>query len=185
MTRREHHSSPPEKDRDGFVGRWSRRKLESGATSKDLSQPVPEPVEPPPCDEDMPPISALDENSDYSGFLSERVSETLRRQALRKLFHSPLLNVCDGLDDYAEDFTSFAALGDIITADMRHQVALAEEREARAGEEGHSRDPLEDAPSAAEEEERVASAQAQESGADDIGQLPQGQVEDGIDEEEV
>jgi hypothetical protein len=76
----------------------------------------------------MPPLESLDETSDYTGFLSEKVSETLRRQALRKLFHSELFNVCDGLDDCADDFTSFAPLGDIVTSDMRHQLALAEER---------------------------------------------------------
>lgn len=56
----------------------------------------------------------------------------LRQRALRKLFHSPLMNICDGLDDYAEDFTSFAVLGDIITSDMRHQLAMAEEKLKRA-----------------------------------------------------
>ncbi|MCP4992832.1 MAG: hypothetical protein GY934_03455, partial [Gammaproteobacteria bacterium] len=31
-------------------------------------------------------------------------------------------NVCDGLDDYAEDFNGFEKLGDIITSDMLHQL---------------------------------------------------------------
>lgn len=182
MTRRG-RASPPETTGDGFIERWSRRKLESGVAPKDLPQPAPESAELPPCDEDMPPLSTLDESSDYSGFLSERVSETLRRQALRKLFHSPSLNLCDGLDDYAEDFTSFAALGDIITADMRHQAALAEERAAR--EEEHGGETVEDAPPIAEEEERVAAAQAQETAADDTDPARQGRIEDGVDEEEV
>ncbi len=76
----------------------------------------------------MPAISSLDETSDYSGFLSEKVSEALRRQALRKLFHSQCFNVCDGLDDYAEDFVSFAKLGEIVTSDMRHQLERVRER---------------------------------------------------------
>ena len=124
---------PPEKDE--FLRRWSRRKLESETAPLVNSEPVGEEgpeLATPPGDEDMPAISSLNEESDYSGFFSERVSEVLRQRALRKLFHSPLMNICDGLDDYAEDFTSFAVLGDIITSDMRHQLAMAEEKLKRA-----------------------------------------------------
>ncbi len=86
-------------------------------------------------DEDMAPLESLDENSDYSGFLSSGVSEELRRRALRKLFSSAVFNIPDGLDDYDDDFTSFAALGDIVTADMRHQAEMEAERarQARTG----------------------------------------------------
>ncbi len=86
-------------------------------------------------DEDMPPLDSLDQDSDYSGFLYPGVSEGLRRRALRKLFTSAVFNVPDGLDDYDEDFTSFEALGDIVTSDMRHQAEVEAERskQARAG----------------------------------------------------
>ncbi len=80
----------------------------------------------------MPDIDSLDDDSDYSGFLSPGVSEALRKQALRRMFHSAAFNVCDGLDDYDEDFTSFEKLGDIVTADMRHRELVEEER--RVGE---------------------------------------------------
>lgn len=79
-------------------------------------------------DADMPPLESLDKDSDYRGFLSEKVSETLRKQALRKLFHSPEFNVRDGLDDYDEEYTHFAKLGDIVTADMRHQLETEAKR---------------------------------------------------------
>ena len=79
-------------------------------------------------DADMPPIESLDEDSDYSGFLSPGVSEELRRRALRKLFFSAAFNVRDGLDDYDDDFTSFEALGDMVTADMKHQKEVEAER---------------------------------------------------------
>jgi hypothetical protein len=118
---------------DGFIARWSRLKREAALPAESPDSPhevvasgddalAAEPL----CDSDMPPIESLDEHSDYSGFLSEKVSESLRRQALRKLFHSAAFNVCDGLDDYDDDYTSFAGLGDIVTADMRHQLAMAE-----------------------------------------------------------
>ena len=94
--------------------------------------PDPDTVEEPVLtDEDMPPLESLDENSDYSGFLSSGVSEGLRRRALRKLFSSAVFNVPDGLDDYDDDFTSFAALGDIVTSDMKHQAEMEAERAKR------------------------------------------------------
>ena len=86
-------------------------------------------------DEDMPALESLDENSDYSGFLSSGVSESLRRRALRKLFSSAVFNIPDGLDDYDDDFTTFEALGDIVTSDMKHQ-AEAEAERAKTGSRG-------------------------------------------------
>ncbi len=81
-------------------------------------------------DEEMPPLESLGPDSDYSDFLSKAVSPELRRAALRKLFSSPKFNVTDGLDDYAEDYTQHAPLGDIVTAEMRHRLEAAA---ARAG----------------------------------------------------
>ena len=124
-----------------FLARWSRRKQEA----REQGQAVPdaEPVtgvapdaappaapleaapEPEPrvlTDEDMPPIESLTDDADYSGFLSAGVSEVLRRKALRRLFSSAKFNVTDGLDDFAEDYTQFAPLGDVVTADMRHRM---------------------------------------------------------------
>lgn len=120
-----------------FLQRWSKRKLE---TAKKISEGVEDTLESSApdqrqdfiisnqtleqphlelTDEDMPPLETLDEHSDYSGFLSPKVSETLRRQALRKLFHLPQLNIPDGLNDYDEDYTHFEQLGDVVTHEMK------------------------------------------------------------------
>ena len=80
-------------------------------------------------DADMPALETLNESSDYSGFLSEKVTEAVRKAALRKMFHLPAFNVVDGLDDYAEDYTNFEALGDIVTHDMKRMAKLDAERE--------------------------------------------------------
>ena len=80
---------------------------------------------PPPGDADMPPLESLGPESDYSGFMSPGVSEELRRVALRKLFHGPLYNITDGLDDYDDDFTSFAVLHEAFHA--RHGKTSAPE----------------------------------------------------------
>jgi hypothetical protein len=79
----------------------------------------------------MPPLEGIDESTDMSGFLSPKVSEGVKRMALRKFFHSPIFNIVDGLDDYDDDFTTFEALGDIITSDMR---GIAEQKAERAKE---------------------------------------------------
>jgi hypothetical protein len=115
-------------DQGGFISRWSRMKQATQQQDEPTEMATSDDEAPLLSDEDMPPIESLTEESDYSGFFSEKVSEALRQQALRKLFHSASFNVCDGLDDYADDFTSFAKLGSIITSDMRHQMAVAKEK---------------------------------------------------------
>ena len=129
-------------------------------------------------DEDMPPLESLDENSDYSGFLSSGVSESLRRRALRKLFSSAVFNIPDGLDDYDDDFTSFAALGDIVTSDMKHQAEVEAERARQARsdtepapetEDGSS--PVEDERLAREDEEAPSRADGKPSGETAPGEL--------------
>ncbi|MBL4711112.1 MAG: DUF3306 domain-containing protein [Gammaproteobacteria bacterium] len=86
-------------------------------------------------DVDMPPIESLTADSDYTGFMSPKVSDALRRLALRKLFHGAEFNICDGLDDYDGDYTSFAKLGNIVTADMKHQIEMEARNKARLLEE--------------------------------------------------
>lgn len=83
-------------------------------------------------DADMPPLESLSADSDYTGFLSPKVSEKLRRAALRRLFHGDEFNIVDGLDEYAEDFTTFEALGDIVTSDMRHMIEVEARKKAEA-----------------------------------------------------
>ena len=116
---------------ESLLGRWARRKHQAtrgtgdGSPSEEAAPPgeveggAPAPREPdtpPPGDADMPPLDSLGPESDYSGFMSPRVSDELRRLALRKLFHSPLYNITDGLDDYDDDFRSFAVLSEAFHA---------------------------------------------------------------------
>lgn len=116
-----------------FLQRWSERKLR--ARQADTAPPEPPAPEPPVqalTDVDMPPLESLDEHSDYSGFFSPKVSAELRRRALRKLFHSPAFNVMDKLDIYAEDYTHFEALGDVVTQEMRYRMETEARRLAQA-----------------------------------------------------
>ena len=116
----------------GRISRWSRRKLAAQGSDPQGEHPAAAQAggfaqvqdENQPGDAQMPAVETLDAESDYSGFLSPKVSEELRSLALRKLFHCASFNVCDGLDDYAEDFTNFTKLGDVITADMRWRAEI-------------------------------------------------------------
>ena len=110
----------------------------------------PEPPPKPLTDADMPPVESLHFDSDFTGFLSPEVSEDLRRLALRKLFHSPALNVVDGLDEYADDFTKFEPLGNLITADMRHQMEQMAEREKEARQASMEEDEMDRSPPASQ-----------------------------------
>jgi hypothetical protein len=85
-------------------------------------------------DADMEPVETLTENSDFSKFMSPGVSDELRNLALRKMFQAPSFNIRDGLDEYDEDYTSFEKLGDIVTADMRHQMEMEAKRKLEAEE---------------------------------------------------
>ncbi len=115
-------------------------------------------------DADMPEIDSLDEASDFTGFMSPGVSDKLRKLALRKLFAGAGFNIRDGLDDYDEDFTNFAPLGDIVTCDMKHRAEVEEEKRLKALADSEAKDeaaelPADDAPEetlVAEEEPRDA-----------------------------
>ena len=132
-------SGPPEEERladEGFLSRWSRRKQAQAGQDAAIAplSPTEDERQPPALtDEDMPPLETLDENSDFSAFMSPEVSDGLRNLALRKLFHGAGFTARDGLDDYDDDFTSFVKLGDLITSDMKfrmRQVVEAEEGQA-------------------------------------------------------
>ena len=152
--------------KESALSRWSRRKLEAekGIQPADLNLPTEIEAEPSApvaesetkpvlTDADMPDIESLDADSDFSGFMSEGVSDELRNLALRKLFRAPVFNIRDGLDEYDEDYTSFEKLGDIVTSDMKHRIEMQEQklREKLAAESEATEDEL-DGLEAAEDE---------------------------------
>lgn len=133
-----------------FLQRWSRRKAAATEDAQDTeTTPEKEPLvstpEPAPkTDADMPPVESIDESTDMRDFFSPEVSENLRRVALRKLFHLPQFNIVDGLDDYDDDFTTFEVLGEIVTADMRHQMELEQEQPASSQAEEVAEEGIDD-----------------------------------------
>lgn len=161
--------APADGAAETLLARWSR--LKAAARARDVPSPHPatagpasealptaagaEPAAsavagPPPASPpaiELPDIDQLDQDSDVSAFLTPGVDAELRKRALRKLFHSPKFNVFDGLDTYRDDFTSFPALGDVVTADMRYHLEraakeLAARAEAAAGQEAPAGQPV-------------------------------------------
>ena len=53
----------------------------------------------------LPPVESLTIDSDFTAFLQPQVDESIKRQALKKLFADPRFNVMDGLDVYIDDYT--------------------------------------------------------------------------------
>jgi uncharacterized protein DUF3306 len=111
---------------ENFLRRWSRRKHERDAQERgDGAPPAPPepaqapaqpgtlpgpqaaaPAAPTPIPAELPPVDSLDGlASDYEAFLNPAVDESLRRSALKKLFHDPHFNVMDGLDVYIDDYS--------------------------------------------------------------------------------
>ena len=176
---------------EGRLSRWSRRKqqtteetrkedlalegaqqnqvgneLEVLAGEEQQQQEVQQPLL---TDDDMEPVEELTEDSDYSKFMSPGVSDELRNLALRKMFHAPIFNIRDGLDEYDGDYTSFEKLGDIITADMRHQMEIEAnkklEQEAREIAEAGE---IEDEQDADSDPEQAPAIVADDQGLEEI-----------------
>ena len=173
--------------KESGLSRWSRRKQqarEAPAVTQTVSEPEVEarlevpateeiPQEPVALtDADMPDIDTLGEDSDFTGFMSPGVSDKLRNLALRKLFHAPVFNIRDGLDEYDEDYTTFEKLGDIVTCDMKHQIEVQERKRLEAlerEEQARAEAELEDAEDVEDMDDEDA-AEADDGIDDDVDQ---------------
>ena len=104
---------------EGFLGRWSRRKIEARESAPaDLQPEAPQPQveDAPPV---LPPVDELTLDSDFSAFLHPKVDEDVRRAALRKLFSDPHFNVMDGLDVYIDDYSKTEPIPATMLAGLR------------------------------------------------------------------
>lgn len=112
----------------GFLGRWSRRKVDI-AQGKPLEEPVApvvatppvanaklpaaegqvqqEPLEPPPEKRALTLADAklLTKDSDFKPFMAGDVTPDVRNAAMKQLFADPHFNVMDGLDTYIDDYS--------------------------------------------------------------------------------
>lgn len=117
------------KDNTGFLSRWSQRKLHPTEESETLPAEVEEEAE----------AEALEQPEEFAKaepateeekplWQRDDVDDETKKAALRSLFHKPEFNVRDGLNEYDDDFTKFASLGNVVTHEMKRMLNLAEEK---------------------------------------------------------
>ncbi len=94
--------SEGKQDREAFLDRWSRRKLEQ-AEEKPLP---PQKAEAEAPAAPLPPVEGLTPDSDFKPFMAANVDGATRRAALKKLFADAHFNVPDPYEAYSEDWTA-------------------------------------------------------------------------------
>jgi hypothetical protein len=112
------------REAEPFLSRWSRRKDESRREVEEQSagkSPEPDTVA-----LQLPALDKLTFESDYRGFLHPKVSEEMRRAALKKLFSDPHFNVMDGLDVYIDDYSKTEPIPAAMLASLRQAQKILE-----------------------------------------------------------
>jgi len=123
-------------DKEAFLSRWSRRKLEqareapqapaAGAEKEEAQAPA------------LPPVESLTPESDFAPFMHPKVGAAVRRVALKKLFSDPHFNVPDLNEAYSGDWTGGDPISEELlkTLNQARTVLYREEEAAQAQEEG-------------------------------------------------
>jgi hypothetical protein len=111
-------------EQDGFLSRWSRRKLDADEAEQQVEETRQE--QETAADDSEPEAASQAEEKPI--WQRDDVDADTKKAALRKLFHKPELNLRDGLNEYDDDFTQFAGLGSIVTHEMKRMLKLAEEK---------------------------------------------------------
>jgi hypothetical protein len=89
-------------DKEAFLDRWSRRKLEQ---AEEKPAPPPDKVQQEEPAVVLQPIEELNPDSDFVPFMNPKVDGETRRAALKKLFTDAHFNVPDPFEAYSEDYT--------------------------------------------------------------------------------
>jgi len=116
-------------DKERFLSRWSRRKLD---VAKESTSPKPAPPVPAApavaqgtAKPELPSVETLKGlASEYKEFLHPEVDEKLRQAALKKLFHDPHFNVMDGLDTYIDDYSKPDPIPEAMLRTLSHAKSL-------------------------------------------------------------
>lgn len=121
---------------ENFLRRWSRLK-QTPETEKTLPTESDQAIEPEQAiDSDtQQPLSDV-EQQDIPLWQQPDADPAEKREALRALFRKPKFNVTDGLDEYDNDYNyqEFAALGSVVTHEMKRMMKLAEQSAAEAAD---------------------------------------------------
>lgn len=117
-------------DNEGFISRWSRRKLDDEAKT----EPEPSVASELPDDFDDKDLSQAEEtlpsvtDEALPIWQQKDADPKLKIAALRDLFHTAEFNERDGLNDYDHDYTQQWKLGDIVTSQMKRMIKLAQQK---------------------------------------------------------
>jgi hypothetical protein len=153
-----------ERDENGFLERWSRRKRgegSPGAPEPETAEAAPEAANPaaapaaagrsqseespdsgdPEVIAKLPDLDSLTEETDFTAFLKDGVPEALRRQALRRLWRlNPVFANLDGLNDYDEDFSALGMVAENIKSIYKVGKGYLDEDEAETETEDKTED---------------------------------------------
>lgn len=141
-------------DSGNFLARWARLKREAATTTAAAGQaPAAPPLPEGQAAEPLPPLESLDFGSDFSGFLRAKVEESVKRAALKKLFHTPHFNEMDGLDVYIDDYNLSEPIPEAMLAGLAHA------RDMLFGDPGEKAEGAPEEPRAAEVPEVEAVAE--------------------------
>jgi hypothetical protein len=103
-----------------FLSRWSRRKRAAAKPASPAPATPPTPARPA---ESLPAPESLTFESDFQSFLHDKVEESVKRAALKKLFADPRFNVMDGLDVYVDDYSKDDPIPEAMLAQLEHSKA--------------------------------------------------------------
>jgi hypothetical protein len=137
-------------DKEAFLERWSRRKLEHVQDQPAPLEKANEQGEEPAAA--LPPVAELTPDSDFTPFMNPKVDGETRRAALKKLFADARYNVPDPFEAYAGDWTA----GEPIPLEMLKRL-------------NHAKKLLFDEPEKKIEAAAAAAPQGEEDSKDPVG----------------
>lgn len=119
-------------DKEAFLSRWSRLKQErpqEAALPEQSKAEAPAPA--------LPPLENLTTASDFTPFMHPKVTDAVRRLALKKLFADPHFNVPDLNEAYSGDWTGGDPISDELlkTLNQARTVLYREEEEQKKKDE--------------------------------------------------
>ena len=154
-------------EKEAFLDRWSRRKLEQ-AEEKPATPVAKEEAKEQPLE--LPPAESLTPESDFTPFMNAKVDGDTRRAALKKLFADAHYNVPDPFEAYSEDWT----VGEPIPMEMLKAL-------------NHAKKLLFDEPEKTAEAATAAAAPAEGAQADTApaGEAPQEQPKDSVGKQDA
>lgn len=122
-------------DKEAFLARWSRLKQEPPreAPSPEKNEALPAAA--------LPPTDSLTPASDFAPFMQPKVTDALRRIALKKLFADPHFNVPDLNEAFSGDWTGGEPISEELlkTLNQARTVLFREEEEQKKKDEEAAR----------------------------------------------